>query len=169
MPREWRMTLARSAASTHPVPNVKLLSLESVPAIVADFDAASCRGLNPGFDGEARRQRSRLGGTNDRNRRARSVERLRLSWATLVIAKLDRLARNVEFIAHLMNAGRRFRSLRYAERKPHDLAYHGRDRRGRGIGYLRAYESRSCCAESARVLVGEEGPVCHVRYAKPHA
>src|SRR5579862_4128901 len=37
-----------------------------------------------------------------------ALARAKSSRAVLVIAKLDRLARNVEFIAHLMNAGVEF-------------------------------------------------------------
>jgi DNA invertase Pin-like site-specific DNA recombinase len=38
----------------------------------------------------------------------RAIAHAKRGRASLVIAKLDRLARNVEFIAHLMNAGADF-------------------------------------------------------------
>ena len=45
------------------------------------------------------------GGRNDRPELAKALAQCRLLGATLVIAKLDRLARNVAFIAALMDSG----------------------------------------------------------------
>lgn len=45
------------------------------------------------------------GGKNDRPRLAEALALCRVHGATLIIAKLDRLARNVAFIANLMEAG----------------------------------------------------------------
>jgi DNA invertase Pin-like site-specific DNA recombinase len=48
------------------------------------------------------------GGRSDRPRLREALARAKSSRALLIIAKLDRLARNVEFIARLMNAGVEF-------------------------------------------------------------
>jgi len=48
------------------------------------------------------------GKRNDRPQLARALAACRIHNATLIIAKLDRLARNVEFIARLMNSGVEF-------------------------------------------------------------
>ena len=48
------------------------------------------------------------GRKSDRVQLDRAIAHAKRGRATLVIAKLDRLARNVEFIAHLMNAGADF-------------------------------------------------------------
>ncbi len=45
------------------------------------------------------------GGKNDRPRLAEALTLCRVHGATLIIAKLDRLARNVHFISGLMEAG----------------------------------------------------------------
>jgi DNA invertase Pin-like site-specific DNA recombinase len=44
------------------------------------------------------------GGRNDRPRLAEALAACRLHRATLIIAKLDRLARNVAFVSNLMDA-----------------------------------------------------------------
>lgn len=48
------------------------------------------------------------GRKNDRPRLAEALAACRLHRATLIIAKLDRLARNVAFVSNLMEAGVEF-------------------------------------------------------------
>ena len=57
--------------------------------------------------------------------------------ATLLIAKLDRLARNVAFIANLMEAGVEFRACDLPEASPFILHVYGRRCRTGSSGYRR--------------------------------
>ena len=51
------------------------------------------------------------GRKNDRMQLSATLSACRLHRATLIIAKLDRLARNVAFVSHLMDAGIEFESV----------------------------------------------------------
>ena len=55
------------------------------------------------------------GGRADRPELARALAACRLHGATLIIAKLDRLARNVAFVSNLMEAGVRFTAVDFPE------------------------------------------------------
>ena len=63
------------------------------------------------------------GKRNDRPAIAEALRLCRLHKATLVIAKLDRLARNVHFISSLMEAGVDFIACDYPGGEPSDGAY----------------------------------------------
>ncbi len=67
------------------------------------------------------------GRRNDRPELAKALDLCCRRKATLVIAKLDRLARNVAFIANLME--RRTGRGRHATGQPFDLAHNGRNGR----------------------------------------
>jgi len=55
------------------------------------------------------------GGRNDRPRLAEALAACRLHRATLIIAKLDRLARNVAFVSNLMEAGVEFEAVDFPQ------------------------------------------------------
>jgi len=78
------------------------LGLEAQRAAVAGFTAAGGHGLVTEF------LEIEFGKRNDRPQLEAALATCRLHRATLVIAKLDRLARNVAFIANLMDGGVEF-------------------------------------------------------------
>lgn len=71
------------------------LGLEAQRAAVAAYDGAVA----------AEFVEIESGGRNDRPQLRKALERCRATGATLLIAKLDRLARRVSFIANLMESG----------------------------------------------------------------
>ena len=74
----------------------------------------------------------------DRPELANAVAHARRSGATLVIAKLDRLARNVHFLAGLMEAKVGLRGVRQPAREPSDDPHPGGGGGGRGEADQRA-------------------------------
>lgn len=75
------------------------LGLEAQKAAVAAYAASTGRMILTTYEEVESGKRS------DRPQLALALAHAKRTKATLVIAKLDRLARNVEFVAHLMNAG----------------------------------------------------------------
>lgn len=75
------------------------LGLEAQQEAITSFLRPDDRLLEPPF------VEVESGKHNDRPKLAEAVERCRQTGATLLIAKLDRLARNVAFIANLMESG----------------------------------------------------------------
>ena len=85
----------------------------------------------------------------DRPQLAAALDTCRRQKATLVIARLDRLARNVYFISGLMESGGRFRCSRYAPGQPAYHSYPRRRRRARARGHLPAHQSRPRSRQAA--------------------
>jgi DNA invertase Pin-like site-specific DNA recombinase len=75
------------------------LGLESQRGVVQDFARANGHGIAASFTEIESGKRA------DRPELAKAIAQARRSKATLVIAKLDRLARNVAFVSALMEAG----------------------------------------------------------------
>ena len=66
----------------------------------------------------------------DRPELAKALAHARRTKATLVVAKLDRLARNVAFLSALMRSGADFVCLRQPARQQADDSHSGRRCRG---------------------------------------
>lgn len=75
------------------------LGLEAQQAAVAAYVASAGATIVAAY------REVESGKHSDRQQLRMALQHAKRAKATLVIAKLDRLARNVEFIAHLMNAG----------------------------------------------------------------
>jgi hypothetical protein len=80
------------------------------------------------------------GGRTDRPQLAAALALCRRHRAVLVIAKLDRLARNVAFIANLMEFGIEFTAVDMPYAKQADSAHPGRRRRARTRDDLCSYQ-----------------------------
>lgn len=80
----------------------------------------------------------------NRPKLAAAMEQCRKAGATLLIAKLDRLARNVHFISDLLESGVKFTAIDMPKRRQiyaPRLCRHGR---GRGTADQRTHEGSSC-------------------------
>ena len=89
------------------------------------------------------------GKRSDRPKLAEALRLCRIHKATLIIAKLDRLARNVAFISNLMELGVRIRGGRLPASKPPDSSHSCGRRRARGGGDQQAH-TRSAGSRQAK-------------------
>ena len=90
------------------------------------------------------------GKRSDRPKLAEALKLCRLHGATLIIAKLDRLARNVAFVSNLMEAGVKVARRRLPSGEPPHDPHPGGRRRARSAGDKRAHEGRACERQEAR-------------------
>jgi hypothetical protein len=87
------------------------------------------------------------GKRNERPQLARAMAEARRIGAVLLIAKLDRLARNVAFIANLLESGCRDRGGGHARGEPLPVARHGGGGRARGPYDLGTDEGGAGCGQ----------------------
>jgi len=85
----------------------------------------------------------------DRPKLAAALKECRLRRAKLIIAKLDRLARNVAFVSNLMESGVEFEAVDFPQANRLTIHIHGCHCRARGQDDLGSYESGSCGSEAA--------------------
>ena len=97
------------------------------------------------------------GKRNDRPALANALALCRLHKATLIIAKLDRLARNVAFISNLMEAGVDFLAVDFPQANRLTAAHHCGRSRTRG-----SYDLGSHCVCSK----GRQGARCEIGYTQ---
>src|SRR4051812_26809462 len=97
------------------------------------------------------------GKRNDRPELDRALGLCRLYGATLVVAKLDRLARNVAFISKLMESGVDFVAVDFPPGQPPDRPHPGRRRRTRGGDDLPSHQGGLGRSQGARRQAGQSG------------
>ena len=112
------------------------LGLEAQQFCVADFARQGQHEIIASY------QEIETGKRADRPELAKAIAHAKRTKATLVIAKLDRLARNVHFLSGLMEASVEFVCCDMPFGQPADPAHPGGRRRGRGQADQRADQGR---------------------------
>ena len=100
------------------------------------------------------------GKRNDRPALAEALRLCRQQKATLVIAKLDRLARNVHFISGLMESGVEFLAVDMPSANRFVVHIPGGSRGAGSRGHQQANEGGSRCSQGTRHRVGWSASVC---------
>jgi hypothetical protein len=105
------------------------------------------------------------GKKSNRPEMARAIDACRKHKARLVIAKLDRLSRNLAFVATLMDSGVEFVAVDNPKRQQADHPHPGGRRRTRARSDFRAYQGSPRGRQGAWEAVTYAGP-CRLAYSR---
>jgi hypothetical protein len=95
----------------------------------------------------------------DRPKLLEALKLCRLTRSRLIVARLDRLARNVAFVSRLMETGVDFEAVDFPQANRFTVPHSGSRRRIRSASDIRTHQGRTCGSQSPRCEIWQTFPI----------